>query len=407
MDTNKHIVIVGAGHAGGTVAALLRQHGATAAITLIGDESYVPYQRPPLSKAWLQGEAQAEQLYLKPAEFYEQRQIQWVPNKPVVALDKVAQYVQLEDGTQYGYDHLILACGARARALLIPGRELKGVHQLRGLDDANRLQQALETARHLVIVGGGFIGLEVAAAARQRGIKVTLVERENRLLTRLVSVPISAHVEQLHQSQGVNFVYGATVQAIYGQDQVQAIDLGELGHIACDTVLIGVGSEANLSLAQQAGLACEQGVLVNEQALTSDSNISAIGDMTQRPVLGHAASLRLESVPSALEQAKQVALRLVGKAIPALEAPWFWSDQYQSKIQIVGLPHGSEHSVVRSDPESGAVSVFHFAQSRLIAAECIQAPRDFLMARKAIAQAKPVDLRQFANTQVSLGALLQ
>ncbi|MEZ2722069.1 NAD(P)/FAD-dependent oxidoreductase [Paenalcaligenes hominis] len=407
MITNEKIVIVGAGHAGGTVAALLRQHGVTSAITLIGDEPFLPYQRPPLSKGWLQGHMSENDLLLKPAAFYEQKDIQCVTGVKVIGVNHQKQELHLNNGETVSYGHLILACGAQARKLDVEGSQLKGVYSLRTMRDAEKIRTALKKSQHLVIIGGGFIGLELAAFARGLGIKVTLLEREDRLLKRLASSELSEHLAQLHQANGVDIRYNVQVQELVGQTDVQGVELHQAGVIACDTVLVGIGSSVDLSLALQANLQCEQGVIVDATAQTSQEHISAIGDMTQRPVLGLTTTLRLESVPSALEQAKQVALRLAGKAAPAPEVPWFWSDQYDSKIQVAGLIQNSEKAVVCQDPDSGGFSVLHFAKSCLVAVECVQAPRNFMMARKAIAQAKPIDLNLFNYAETPLASVLQ
>lgn len=404
---NKRIVIIGAGQAGGTAAAQLRQQGYEGEVVLIGNEQVPPYQRPPLSKAWLKGEAAATDLYMKPESFYADKQIDLRLGRSAEAIDTSTMTVRLDGETEVKFDHLVLACGARARALPNVDASVKGVHYLRSMEDASQLKSTLQQCKHLVIVGGGFIGLEVAASARLLGVKVTLLEREPRLLSRLCSETLSAYLLDLHQQQGVTILQGAELESMTQENgAVSGVQLSDGSVLECDALLVGVGSQPNIELAIQAGLECDAGVIVDEHAQTSHPAISAIGDMTQRPVVGADYLLRLESVPSSLEQAKQLALRLSEKPVANAELPWFWSDQYSTKIQMAGLTAASSRTILRGTLEDGQFSVFHFAGDTLIAAECVNAPRDFMVARKAIANSAKVNLDVLTNTEKALSEAL-
>ncbi|MCQ9616117.1 FAD-dependent oxidoreductase [Paenalcaligenes niemegkensis] len=404
---NGRVVILGAGQAGGSAAALLRQHGYQGSVTLVGEEFEPPYQRPPLSKAWLKGQVSAGDLYMKPVSFYADKQIDLRLGRRALQVDPQQKRVHFDDDSYLEFDHLILACGARARHLSNVDTSLKGVHYLRSMAHASSLKETLASSRHLVIVGGGFIGLEVAASARALGVEVTVLEREPRLLSRLASQTVSSYLFELHRSQEVRILQNVELAAIEGSGTVQAVILSDGQRLECDTVLIGIGSIPNAELAQQSGLHCDQGVIVDDSALSSNPAVSAIGDMTRRPAIGAGSALvRLESVPSSLEQARQVALRLCGKPAAAQELPWFWSDQYSTKLQMAGLTIGSTRTVVRGNIQEGRFSVFHFAATTLVAAECINSPRDFMVARKAIVAAPEVDIEALESSQETLETVL-
>src|SRR5690625_523849 len=394
VSNAKRIVIVGAGHAGGALAAHLRQYQFEGSITLVGSEELPPYQRPPLSKVCLTGPLNPDELLLRPESFYEQKDIDLLLGTQVIAIDRGKKQVSLAAGAPINYDFLVLACGASARELPVAGAQLNGVHHLRTVDDATRLKATLKSTAHLAIIGGGVIGLEVAASAREMGINVTIIEQQDSLLTRLASPDCSRFFKQLHESRGVDFLLGAQVYALHGDNgNVQSVQLQDQ-ILPCDAVLVGIGSSPNISLTQQAGLSCNKGVLVDHNGITSDPNILAIGDMTQRPVLGLTESICLESVPSALEQAKIAASYLAGRPAAKEQNPWFWSDQYDIKYQVAGLPSLSQESIMRGDMETGSFSIFHFADEQLVAVESINAPRDFMMARKAI------DTKQSINPEL-------
>ena len=402
------IVVLGAGHAGGSAVAFLRQFGWPGRIALVGAEPILPYHRPPLSKAWLKGEADADSLALRPDAFYADNGIDLHLGSTATAIDRAARTVTLADGETLQYDHLILALGARARKLPIPGADLSGVLELRTAADADRLKAALGPGRKLAIIGGGYIGLEAAASARALGAEVTLIEREPRLLARVASPPLSAFFYALHQSHGVAVRLNAGVAALEGQGgYVTAIRLLDGTVIPCDAALIGVGAIANDDLARACGLPCGNGIEVDLTARTADPLIHAIGDCTFRPLPQYSRNFRLESVPNAIEQAKQAAAFLCGRPAPAPELPWFWSDQYDLRLQIAGLPFDATETILRGTPATASFAVFHMAADATIqAVEAVNAPPEFMAGKLLIAKRKPVSRERLADMSVSMKDLL-
>jgi 3-phenylpropionate/trans-cinnamate dioxygenase ferredoxin reductase subunit len=402
-DLNAHVVIIGAGHAGGTLAALLRQFGHTGLITMVGDEPIPPYQRPPLSKAWLKGEANADSLALKPLEFYAENNIDFRPNLRAVQLERSARKVLLSDGSEVGYDFLALATGARAIALPIPGADLKGVMFLRTAADAEALKAQVGPGKRLAVVGGGYIGLEVAASGRALGAEVVVLERETRLLARVACEELSSFFLGYHQKHGVSFELGATVTGFKGEGgHITGVTLDDGRVLACDAAVVGVGAHPNDELAGDAGLETARGVVVDLDARTSDPNIFAIGDVAHRPMPIYGRMFRMESVPNALEQAKQAASAITGRPAPAGEVPWQWSDQYDLKLQIAGYAFDVDEIVVRGEPSSGKFAVFHLKGDQLQSVEAINAPPEFMMGRQLIGNRKRIDKRKLADPTVSM-----
>ncbi|MFC5371255.1 NAD(P)/FAD-dependent oxidoreductase [Brevundimonas faecalis] len=399
------IVVIGAGHAGGAVAGFLRQYGHQGPIALIGHEPLPPYQRPPLSKAWLKGEVEADDLLLKPLSWYAENHVDLMVDTGVTAIDRVARTVATTDGRRLPYDQLILAMGARARSLSVPGAGLPGVLSLRTAADAEALKQALAPGRRLVVVGGGYVGLEAAASARALGVDVVLIERETRLLARVASEPLSRFFHARHTAEGVEILNGVELAAVEGDGKVEAVLLSDGRRLACDAVLIGVGALPNDDLARACGMACADGVIVDSQARTDDPAVFAIGDVTRRPLPHHDLHARLESVPSALEQAKQAAAAILGRPAPAPETPWFWSDQYDLKLQIAGLPHGADRQVTRGAPSSGAFAVFHLKGDRILAVEAVNSPAAFMGARALIGAQAAVVAERLADPDHSMKAV--
>jgi 3-phenylpropionate/trans-cinnamate dioxygenase ferredoxin reductase subunit len=400
--TNR-VLIIGAGHAGGTAAALLRQYGHEGPIVLAGEEPAAPYQRPPLSKAWLKGEADLEALLLRPESFYAEHGIELRTGVTASAIDPAARTVTFADGTVEPYDALILATGSRARRLTIPGADRPDLMELRTLADAERLKATLGPGRRLAIVGGGYVGLEAAASARALGAEAVVIERMDRVLARVASETLSTFFTARHRDEGVEVLTGAEVTA-FEDGGVRLAD-GRL--IEADAVLVGVGALAGDELARAAGLDCGNGVIVDEQARTSDPAIWAIGDATFRPIPVHRGRRhRLESVPNALEQAKQAASAIVGRGPPTPEVPWFWSDQYDLKLQIAGLPDGADRQVVRGDPsvigEGASFAVFHLEGDRILCVEAVNAPAEFMAGRMMIGKATPVDAEKLADLSMSM-----
>ena len=406
QDTQQ-IVIAGAGHAGGSAAAMLRQLGWPGAITLIGEEPIPPYQRPPLSKAWLKGEAKAESLALRPAQFYPDARIDLRLDTRVTGIDRAAKTVTLSDGGTLAYDFLILALGARARRLALPGVDLDGVLDLRSVADADRLKAALHPGARLAVIGGGYIGLEAAASARALGAEVTVIERESRVLARVACPLLSDFFQTFHRRQGVTIEVDAQVADLEGRDgRVTGVRLGDGRLIPCDAVLIGVGAVANDEVAREAGLTCQNGIVVDLTAQTSDSAIYAIGDCTSRPLPLYARVGRLESVPNALEQAKQAAAAICGKPPPAPEVPWFWSDQYDLRLQIAGLPFDTTEIAVRGDIETGKFALFHLtADGTVQAVEAVNASTEFMGGRRIIQRRKRLARARIEDMSVSMQEL--
>jgi len=402
------IVIVGAGHAGGSAAALLRQYGFDGEVLLIGEEPVAPYQRPPLSKALLKGEGEEEDLLLRPADFYVEQNIEMRLGQTVTAIDRAAKQVVLSDETTVTYDTLILATGSTARKLAVPGADLPGVLELRTLADGRKLRAAIKPGARLAVVGGGYVGLEVAASARALGAEVVVVEREARLLARVASEVLADFMHDAHTRQGVTLLTGRTVVAFQpGEDgSVAGVTLDDGQSLPADLVIVGVGGVACEGLGAAAGLTCDGGVVVDETARTSDPDIYALGDMTRRPVPVHDGRMvRLESVPNALEQAKQAAAALTGRNPPPPEVPWFWSDQYDLKLQMAGLSDGADRKVVRTVADGDGLAVFHLAGDRLLCIEAVNAPAEFMGGRLLIAKATPVDAEKLADPSVSMKAV--
>jgi len=403
-ETNAGVVIIGAGHAGGTAAALLRQYGYAAPIILVGEEPIAPYQRPPLSKAWLKGEADAESLALKPVAFYAEAGIDLVLAVKATAIDRVGHTVSLSDGRTLAYDALIIATGATARALPIPGADLKGVLSLRSAADAEELKAALRPGKRLAVIGGGYIGLEAAASARALGAEAVVIEKEPRILARVACEVLSTFFTDYHRARGVEFEVGATVEALEGgaSGRVTGVRLAEGRIVACDTALVGVGAPPNDQIARAAGLATGGGVVVDIHARTSDPAIYAIGDVTHRPLPHYSRSFRLESVANALEQARQAAAAITGRPPPVEEVTWNWSDQYDIKYQFAGVPFDVDEVIVRGDPATGKFAVFHLTGDVIQAVEAVNAPAEFMMGRKLIGQRQPISRSRLADPAVSM-----
>ncbi|MFM2059374.1 MAG: hypothetical protein RLY71_3759 [Pseudomonadota bacterium] len=410
-----HIVIVGAGLAGVTAAEALRSGGFTGTITLLGDEPHGPYHRPPLSKAWLAGEVDAAQLVMRAPAMLARKQIELRTGVPVTAIDRAAQQVRLADGSALSYTGLVLATGATPRRLALPGGDAPNVLPLRSRDDASRVaaQLARCAAEQLpvVVIGGGFIGLEVAATARKKGLAVTVLEAAPRLLGRVLVPALSSWFAALHRSHGARLVLDARIAAIEtGADGLAtAVTLADGSRLPCGLVVLGVGVSANDALAAAAGLACERGIVVDACGRTADPRIVVAGDCTARitdnPHDG--PLLRLESVQNATEQGKSAAAALLGQARPFTAAPWFWSDQYDCKLQMAGLSAGADQHVVRGDLAALPASVWHFHAGRLVAVDTLNSAREHLLARKLLDAGVSPTPEQAGDASFDLASLLQ
>jgi len=396
------VVIVGAGHAGVQAAASLRDEGFEGAIALLSAEAELPYQRPPLSKAFLKGQIDLAGLPLKARRFFAEHDIDLALGVTAKRIDRAGRFVDLSSGETASYDHLILATGARARALRAPGLDLAGVHVLRTIRDAASLKDEMSRARRLVVVGAGFIGLEAAATACALGLSVIVVEIADRPMGRAVSPATSAFFEHAHRGFGAQFRFGAGLGALQGTGRVAEVELSDGTRLPADLVLVGVGVLAEDALALAAGLDCADGVLVDDRLISSDPAISAIGDCARFPYEG--AQARLESVQNATDQARGVARRLTGKSEPYASLPWFWSDQGDLKLQIAGLSTGVDRWVTRGGAER-ALTVFGFAANKLKAVETINRGADHMAARRLLAAGTPLTPEQAADESVDLRKL--
>tara|TARA_R110000868_G_scaffold6550_2_gene36992 strand:- start:67138 stop:68373 length:1236 start_codon:yes stop_codon:yes gene_type:complete len=396
------VVIIGAGHAGGTVAAHLRQDGFTGSITLIGEEAVAPYQRPPLSKAWLAGTSSLDHVILRPESWYSENDVDLRLGVRVESIDRNARNVTLEGGETLAYEALVIATGARPRKLGLAGEALPGVFSLRTLADAEALKSSLRKGSALALIGAGYIGLEVAASARKAGARVIILEREARCAARVASETLSRFLEGFHRARGVEFEFNTRIDSLAGSRAVSGVVLDDGRTLDCDLVLIGAGVVPNDELAREAGLECGNGIIVDDIARTSDPAIFAIGDVSFRPLALYDAHARLESVPNALEQARCVSHVLTGKAPAAPEVPWFWSDQYELKIQLAGLPMDATSQLVRGDPATGSFAVFHLKGDLIRAVEAVNAPPEFMFGRKLIGQGTRVDPVRLADISISM-----
>jgi 3-phenylpropionate/trans-cinnamate dioxygenase ferredoxin reductase subunit len=402
---SEHLVIVGGGQAAAQAVQSLRQQNYAGAITMLADEPYPPYQRPPLSKKYLAGELTRERLLLRPAAFYQEKGVTLELGCRAAELDLAARKVRLEDGRSLGYDRLLLTTGSRVRRLAVPGVDLAGVHYLRTIADVDAITASLTPGARAVLVGAGYIGLEVAAVLRQRGLTVTVLEALDRVLSRAVSPEVSAFYAACHHAAGVALHYRAVVKALQGTTRVTAVETADGETFACDVVIIGIGVVPNVELAAAAGLACDNGIRVDEFARTADPCVVAAGDCTNHPhpLLGR--HIRLESVPNAIHQAKVAAATLLGAPVAYSEVPWFWSDQYDLKLQIVGLSTGYDEVVLRGDPATRSFAAFYLSGGRLLAVDAVNSPREFLAGKKLVASRASVPADTLRDPRIDLAAL--
>ena len=407
MPAVNAIVIAGAGQAGFQAAASLRDGGYAGRVVLVGDEPDLPYQRPPLSKAYLVGKADDEMLQLRPRIFFDKHGIDYVAGESLVRIRRDERVVELSSGRAIAYDHLVLATGSRNRTLPVPGADLDGVVQLRTLADAADLRRRLPDIRRAIVVGAGFIGLEFAAVARQRGIAVTIVEAADRPMARGLSPAMSSFFRAAHEAAGATFVFGAVAASITGQNgRVTGAEMAGGSHVPGDLVLIGIGVVPNIDAAVDAQLEVGNGILVDAELRTSDPHISAIGDCACFPTrFADGARVRIESVQNAVDQGRCVAARLMGRPAPYDAVPWFWSDQGSLKLQMAGLGTPHELAVLRGDPASGAFSVFCFAQGRLIGVESVNRAADHMGARRILAGRLALTPDEAADPSLDLKAL--
>jgi 3-phenylpropionate/trans-cinnamate dioxygenase ferredoxin reductase component len=380
------VLIIGAGQAAAQCAISLRQGGAREAIVMVGDEPFPPYQRPPLSKKFLTDRGKPESLYLRPEVFWRDQNVELVLGVAAKTVDVHARCVTLADGREIFYRTLVFATGTRARRLPIPGIDLSGVFSLRSIGDVHRLRPELDAVERVVIVGGGYIGLEVAAVMRTEGRQAIVLEAEDRVLKRVTAPEVSTFFDGFHRERGVEIRLGERLAGFVGEQQVSALRLADGGEIATDLVLLATGAEPNVALAATAGLTCADGIVVDEFTRASAPDVYAIGDCTRFPSRRYGRKLRLESVQNAIDQAKAAALAILGKPQPYDPVPWFWSDQYEIKLQIAGWLDGYDEVDVVGDPTAAKFSAEYRKNGRLIAVDAVNDGRAHMMARRRIAE---------------------
>ena len=399
------VAVVGTGQAGFQTAASLRQEGFAGRIILIGDEPVPPYQRPPLSKSYLARESGLDELWLRPESFYTQHQIEVLAGETVTAIDRADRRLRLASGGELSWDHLVLATGARFRPLAVPGAELDGVLPLRTLADTDILRERLDQAREIVVVGAGFIGLEFASVAIARGAAVHTIEVTQHPMGRVVSASISRFFTEAHRRWGAKVSLGTGVTQILGAGgRVTGVETTDARHLPADLVLICIGVIPNAELAREAGLAVDNGIVVDQHLATADPAILAIGDCANFPTPFAVGRVRLESVQNAVDQARGVAAHIAGKRALYDKVPWFWSDQGDLKLQIAGITTGHDTAVLRGDPGDGRFSVFCFRAGRLIGVESVNQTADHVVARRLLAGDPKLASEQAADENYDLRA---
>jgi len=404
-NLDQRIVVVGSGHAGVEAAAALRQHGHTGPVTIVGDEPDLPYQRPPLSKEFLKSSEDAG-LPLKGEAFYAAKDITLRLGRHAASIDRERRELELAGGERLAWDHLVLATGARNRIPPIPGLDRAPTLELRTLADARRLHERLDTLRHVAVVGGGFIGLEVAALLRARGIAVDLVEATPRLMGRVLSARMSAHFRFHHEALGTRLHFETLVRGVHEAPRGCSVALSSGETLETDAILVAAGVTPNTGLAQHAGLAVDNGIVADARLVTSDPVISAVGDCVAYPNAHAGGMARLESVQNAVDQAKFVAARLCGEDGTYHATPWFWSNQGSQRLQIAGLGDGHDDAVLRGDPLGEKFSIFLYRGDRLLAVESVNAAADHMLARRLIGQEIAVPKALAADLSADLKALL-
>lgn len=400
------IVIAGAGQAAIQSAVSLRKFGYEGSITIIGEESHPPYQRPPLSKDYLLGKTQLDRVHLKKEAFYEENKIELIINTRVESIDRKRKTVSLSNKENLDYGKLIIAAGSRVRKLDVPGVDKNGIHYLRGLDDANALKENLKEGKKLVIVGAGYIGLEVAAVAASLKIETSVIDIADRVMSRTVDPLISDYYHSLHKNNGVNIHLKHGLKSITGKGNVEKVFCTNNLELDADIVVIGAGVIPNDELALTAGLTCENGIVVNEFGQTEDKNIYACGDCTNHPnkILGR--KLRLESVHNAMEQSKAVASSIMGLKEPYNQVPWFWSDQYDHKLQIVGLSGDHDEVIMRGSKSEQSFLLFYLKDKEIIAVNAINSSKEFLISKKLVANKVRISSDIISDQSSNLNELL-
>ncbi|MEM9533838.1 MAG: FAD-dependent oxidoreductase [Pseudomonadota bacterium] len=396
-----HCVIVGGSHAAAQLVPSLRQSGWEGAITLVSDDAHLPYHRPPLSKAYLAGETSLEKLLIRPSTFYEKHAVDVRLNTRAQEIDRSARQVLLANGETLRYTKLALAVGATARPLPVPGNTLDGVFCVRDLSDADQIRPLIREGGTAVIIGAGYIGLEVAASLRKLGMAVTVLEAMPRVLQRVTCDEVSAFYQNMHEEEGVRVCLEAAVSRLTGTTSVDGVEFADGTRFAADLVIVGIGVVPRVELAEHAGLEVNNGIVVDEYAQTNDPDIVAVGDCTYHSNGLYESRVRLESVQNATDQAKIAAATVCGKKEPYRAVPWFWSDQYDVKLQIAGLSTGYDQVVLRGDPQVGrSFCAFYLAAGKLLAVDAINRPREYLAIRKALGAGAEVEPSRLADESI-------
>jgi len=404
MNSPPSVVIGGAGLGGFQIGAALREMGYAGRIVIVGDEPYRPYNRPPLSKAYLLGTTDDARVAMRPDNFYVDKKIELLTGRQIVALDRGHHHVALDDDTVLEYGHFVFAVGARNRPLPVHGAHSRGTYYLRTLDEARSLKAALTTARNAVVIGAGFIGLEFAAAAAKQGVAVTVIEVADRPMARALSPQIAALFAREHARNGMRFMFNSQVLQIVSEaDSVVAVETVEHERVPADIVVIGIGVQPNVEVAAAAGLDVRNGIVVDDMLRTSDWDVSAVGDCAAHPnPFASGSTVRIESVQNATDQARCVAARLVGKPARYTSVPWFWSDQGDLKLQIAGLTTGCDVVVTRGDASGTSCAAFCFKEGRLVGVETVNRPADHMIAKRLIAQHVALTPAQAADERFDL-----
>jgi 3-phenylpropionate/trans-cinnamate dioxygenase ferredoxin reductase subunit len=396
------IIVIGAGHAAAQIVESLRSGGFDGNLIMIGDEAYRPYDRPATSKELLSGAMELERVFLKRDQFYIDKNIDVRLGMTVTAIDRAAHRVELSNGEALSYDKLVIATGARARKLQVPGADLDGVFYLRTLADSRAIGARLGPGKKLAIVGGGYVGLEVAASATKLGCTVTVIEMQERLLARVAGSEIAHFYQKAHSEAGVALHFGVVIEGFTGSGSVQSVRLTDGTEVAADVVVVGVGAVPNTELAAAAGLAVENGIVVDDCGRTSDPAIFAIGDATNHPNNILHKRLRLESVPAAMGQARAAASAITGNPKPFHELPWFWSDQYDLKLQIAGMSEVGDHVILRGDPATRRFAAYYLREGVIVAVNAVNSAKDFMGAKKLILEGRKPDLAKLVNLDIPL-----
>ena len=399
---SKTCIIIGASHAAAQLAPSLRQEGWEGKIIVIGDEPHRPYHRPPLSKAFMSGERTADELQIRSEKLYEKNDIEFKLNTRVSSINRKDKTITLTTGDVMSYDKLAICTGSRVRTVPLPGIDLAGVHYLRDLNDVENIKADIQSGKHAVIVGGGYIGLETAASLKKMGMHVTVLEMAPRVLARVTAPELSEFYTRVHTEEGVVIKTGVAVSTIEGDTRAERVVCADGSSFDADLVVVGVGIIPNTELAEEAGLKVENGIYVDEFARTEDPDIVSVGDVTNHPNDIYNIRLRLESVPNATDQAKSAAASICGKEKLYSALPWFWSDQYDLKLQIAGLSQGYDQVVIRGDKDnSRSFAAFYLKDGKLISADCVNRPMEFMASKRMIIAGEKVDPARLADESIS------